>query len=106
MTQRAMKLFFFDESSLSTENEGNHERNEKVILQALNHNSKERSRRFESINTHKSPEKIHDEVLIRSVALFEPRPELNHATNTLCIVGRRSLTTRSVSRQTFFHEFV
>jgi uncharacterized protein len=86
------EIVFFDEHSLSTENLKNHVRNERVITQALDHNSKERSRRFESINTHKNPEKIHKEVLIRSVALFEPRPELNHATNTLCIVGRRSLT--------------
>jgi uncharacterized protein YbcC (UPF0753/DUF2309 family) len=28
----------------------------------------------------------------RSVSLFEPRPELGHGTNTLCIVGKRNLT--------------
>jgi uncharacterized protein YbcC (UPF0753/DUF2309 family) len=28
----------------------------------------------------------------RTVSLFEPRPELNHATNALCIIGRRELT--------------
>ena len=28
----------------------------------------------------------------RSVSLFEPRPELNHATNALCIIGGRNLS--------------
>ena len=32
------------------------------------------------------------EVRQRSVSLFEPRPEYNHATNAACVVGRRALT--------------
>jgi uncharacterized protein YbcC (UPF0753/DUF2309 family) len=86
------EVVFFDEDSLSKTNFEYHERNEVVFTNALDHNSKERSRRFDSINKKNSAEKIHDKVLLRSVSLFEPRPELNHATNTLCIVGRRSLT--------------
>jgi uncharacterized protein YbcC (UPF0753/DUF2309 family) len=86
------EIIFFDEDTLSHENKENHSKNEVVFTNALDSNSKERSRRFESVNTRLSPEKIHEKILIRSVALFEPRPELNHATNTLCIVGRRSLT--------------
>nr|MCU0383622.1 DUF2309 domain-containing protein [Cyclobacteriaceae bacterium] len=49
-------------------------------------------RRFELINTSELAESIHERVKLRSVSLFEPRPELNHATNALCIVGRRQLT--------------
>ncbi|MES2732991.1 MAG: putative inorganic carbon transporter subunit DabA [Bacteroidota bacterium] len=63
-------------------------------MKALDSNAKERSRRFESINTKLSPEKIHAQVLRRSVSLFEPRPKLNHATNALCIVGRRVLSKK------------
>ncbi|HZX74164.1 MAG TPA: putative inorganic carbon transporter subunit DabA, partial [Cyclobacteriaceae bacterium] len=85
-------IIFFDENSLSNLNLMNHNKNEVVFFNALDFNSKERSRRFVSINTHKKPEKIHEEVRVRSVSLFEPRPELNHATNTLCIIGRRDLT--------------
>jgi uncharacterized protein YbcC (UPF0753/DUF2309 family) len=86
------EVVFFDENSLSKENLANHEKNLRIFKDALDLNSKERSRRFDSINSKLDPAKIHDKLLLRSVSLFEPRPELNHATNTLCIVGRRSLT--------------
>lgn len=85
-------VVFFDEDSLSPVNLSVHQKNEAVFAQTLDFNAKERSRRFVSIDTHRSPEKIHAAVRTRSVSLFEPRPELNHATNALCIVGRRSLT--------------
>jgi len=86
------EIIFFDENSLTPDNRESHTKNEAVFATALDSNSKERSRRFESINTKESPEKIHEQVLRRSVSLFEPRPELNHATNTLCVIGRRMLT--------------
>ena len=85
-------IVFFDENSLTKLNLENHNKNEVVFFNALDFNAKERSRRFVSINTHHKPEKIHEEVRVRSVSLFEPRPELNHATNTLCIIGRREMT--------------
>ncbi|MBY0436051.1 MAG: DUF2309 domain-containing protein, partial [Cyclobacteriaceae bacterium] len=67
---------------------------------------KERSRRFESINTHLSPAQIHEKIRTRSVSLFEPRPELNHATNALCIVGRRELTrSLFLDRRSFLNSF-
>src|SRR5258706_5452337 len=86
------EVIFFDENWLTPDNRESQTQNEAVFSPALDSNSKERSRRFESINTKDSPEKIHQEVLKRSVSLFEPRPELNHATNTLCVIARRNLT--------------
>ncbi|GCC51226.1 DUF2309 domain-containing protein [Chryseotalea sanaruensis] len=86
------EVVFFDEGSLSDENKLQHTRHEQLFSIALDHNAKERSRRFEIINSALSPEAVHDKVRLRSVSLFEPRPELNHATNALCIVGDRSLT--------------
>lgn len=86
------EIVFFDENSLSPVNLEAHDKNQVVFANALDHNAKERSRRFVSIDTNLSPEKIHEKVQTRSVSLFEPRPELNHATNALCIVGRRALT--------------
>ena len=62
-----------------------------MFEKALDMNAKERSRRFFSVNTKQTPAKIHEEIRNRSVSLFEPRPELNHATNSLCIVGSHSL---------------
>jgi uncharacterized protein YbcC (UPF0753/DUF2309 family) len=86
------EISFFDESSLSAENLKAHQKNKLNFNKALDLNSKERSRRFALIDTSKSASKIHKSVLNRSVSLFEPRPELNHATNALCIIGKRALT--------------
>ena len=86
------EIDFYDQGSLSPHNREKHLNNLITFSKALDLNSKERSRRFESIDTHGSPAHIHEEVKRRSVSLFEPRPELNHATNALCIVGRRSMT--------------
>jgi uncharacterized protein YbcC (UPF0753/DUF2309 family) len=42
----------------------------------------------------------------RSVSIFEPRPELNHATNALCIVGRRNLTKHLfLDRRAFLNSY-
>jgi uncharacterized protein YbcC (UPF0753/DUF2309 family) len=45
-----------------------------------------------TINSQGRPHQIHQKVQLRTVSLFEPRPELNHATNALCIVGRRQFS--------------
>lgn len=86
------EVVFFDEDELFAENALLHQENLQKFGKASDLNAKERSRRFESIDTKKTAAQIHEEVLIRSVSLFEPRPELNHATNSLCIVGQRDLT--------------
>lgn len=86
------EIAFFDEDSLTPQNLESHTKNEVIFANALDANAKERSRRFESVNTRLSAERIHEKIKIRSVSLFEPRPELNHATNALCIVGSREMT--------------
>ncbi len=100
------EIMFFDENSLSSQNLQNHNKNEVVFYNALDMNSKERARRFELVNSHKAAERIHQEVKLRSVSLFEPRPELNHATNALCIVGRRDLTKNLfLDRRSFLNSY-
>jgi len=86
------EIAFYDEKSLSLKNTSSHAQHEKIFTQALDFNAKERARRFESISLKGSPAKVHEKIRLRSVSLFEPRPELNHATNALCIVGRRGLS--------------
>jgi uncharacterized protein len=77
-----------------------------AFQRALDFNSKERSRRFESIDTNLKAEKIHEQIKTRSVSLFEPRPELNHATNALCIVGKRMLTKKVfLDRRAFMNSY-
>jgi uncharacterized protein len=88
------EVAFYDVASLSVENQEKHRKNVAAFNSALKVNAKERSRRFDMVNTKAEPEKIHEEMKRRSVSLFEPRPELNHATNTLCIIGRRKMTKK------------
>jgi uncharacterized protein YbcC (UPF0753/DUF2309 family) len=52
-------------------------------------NAHERCRRFETAPLDISREQAHRHVEERSVDLAQVRPELGHATNAVCIVGRR-----------------
>ena len=86
------EIQFFDEDTLRLQHRELHHYYTGVFNQALSLNAKERSRRFILVDTRKPPEEVHEDVKLRSVSLFEPRPELNHATNALCIIGRRELS--------------
>jgi uncharacterized protein len=86
------EIVFYDEESFLRENISRHQQHLRTFTTALTLNAKERSRRFESINTKAKASDIHEKVKRRSVSLFEPRPEYNHATNALCVIGSRSLT--------------
>ncbi len=100
------EVIFFDEAELTAANRERHLRHKAVFATALDHNAKERSRRFMSVDTHLPPEEVHELVKLRSVSLFEPRPELNHATNALCVVGRRNLTRHLfLDRRAFLNSY-
>lgn len=87
------EIVFYDEHLLSYHDlKVHYNENMEVFENALQLNAKERSRRFESIDSKQNAESIHKKILNRSVSLFEPRPELDHATNSLTIIGRRSLS--------------
>jgi uncharacterized protein len=91
---------------ISAENMVLHELNVKTFNQALEQNALERSRRFASITDKTDAKKVHRQVKNRSVSLFEPRPELNHATNALCIVGRRQLSDHLfLDRRSFLNSY-
>ncbi|MBI1194008.1 MAG: DUF2309 family protein [Bacteroidetes bacterium] len=79
----------YDEHLLAAPHAGLHRNNCAVFRKSLDWNARERSRRFAGTNTHRPAAAVHRDVTLRSVSLFEPRPEWNHATNALCIVGRR-----------------
>jgi uncharacterized protein YbcC (UPF0753/DUF2309 family) len=100
------EMVFYDEELMTGEIAAAHQRNKKIFNDALDENAKERSRRFEVINTASSAKKIHEHIKDRSVSLFEPRPELNHATNALCVVGRRGLTRNIfLDRRVFLNSY-
>jgi uncharacterized protein len=86
------EIAFYDEGILSEVNRREHEKNKVHFERALDLNAKERSRRFMSINTKNSLKQIRRDIKRRSVSYFEPRPELGHGTNAVCVVGNRGLT--------------
>ena len=97
---------YYDLAVLSKRNQERHQVNTRLFDQALDFNATERSRRFVVMNSRKAVKKVHENVKLRSVSLFEPRPELNHATNTLCIVGRRSFSRGLfLDRRSFLNSF-
>lgn len=55
-------------------------------------NALERARRFESLRANADAERALRHVEERSEHLAQPRPEYGHCTNSVCIIGRRSLT--------------
>ena len=88
----ADQINFYDDELIAADFRNRHLENIKVFEQALDLNAKERSRRFASIKTKNKLRKVRQDILDRSVSMFEPRPELGHGTNALCIVGRRDIT--------------
>lgn len=63
-----------------------------ILLTAREKNALERCKKFYQVSNKLTPKKALEFVEERSWRIAEPRPELNHATNSLCIVGRRNLT--------------
>lgn len=100
------EIKFFDEDVLNEKNAIAHAGRKTLFEQALDLDAKERSRRFALSQTKGSAKKVHDKVKLRSVSLFEPRPEYNHATNTLCIIGRRdSFKDLFLDRRAFMNSY-
>jgi uncharacterized protein len=60
--------------------------------QARAQNALERARRFESSHPDEDAAQALRHVEERSEHLAQPRPEYGHCTNSVCIIGRRSLT--------------
>ncbi|MEZ4909644.1 MAG: DUF2309 domain-containing protein [Saprospiraceae bacterium] len=86
------EIAFYDEKEIPESIMPQHQVNKNTFNKALELNAFERSRRFMTTSSKGSHKTVHAKVKLRSVSLFEPRPELNHATNCLCIIGRRHLT--------------
>ncbi|MEY2774441.1 MAG: hypothetical protein RLZZ275_788, partial [Bacteroidota bacterium] len=57
---------------------------------ALARNAVERSRRFVTVDTGAPAERVRRAVAARSGSYAEPRPELGHGSNAVCLVGRRA----------------
>ncbi len=81
---------FYDTEQCSDTQAKLHEVNRGTFQKALDKNALERSRRFLLASSEGSDKAVHNRVRKRAYSLFEPRPEWNHATNALCLVGRRA----------------
>lgn len=81
---------FYDEQHWGVTHQQLHAQQLPKIKRALDKNAMERSRRFLLETAEGGEEQVHNRVRKRAFSLFEPRPEWNHATNALCLVGRRS----------------
>lgn len=102
----ADQIKFFGTSGLSPESLKQHKIWELKFEEALDLNAKERSRRFASIPTRNPIKNVRERIRQRSVSLFEPRPELGHGTNSLCIVGSRNLTRKLfLDRRAFLNSY-
>ncbi len=102
----ADEIGFYDTEHLSVDNTKLHVENVHTFERALDLNAKERSRRFASIDTKAHISKVRQAIKDRSVSLFEPRPELGHGTNALCIVGKRALTKNLfLDRRAFMNSY-
>lgn len=100
------EMQYYDADTLSPENSKLHEKNVSLFEDALDLDAKERSRRFMSINTKRSLKKIRQDIKKRSVSYYEPRPELGHGTNALCIVARRETTKQLfLDRRAFLNSY-
>lgn len=88
----ADQILFYDTNKIPNDLEEKHKLFSGQFETALDLNAQERSRRFASINTKANLKDVRKEIKNRSVSLFEPRPELGHGSNALCIIGRRDIS--------------
>ena len=100
------EIAFFDEHIVSKANQASHTQNKITFDTSLDENAKERSRRFVYTDSNQTAKAVHEKVKERSLCLFEPRPEWNHATNSLCIIGERASNKHLfLDRRAFFNSY-
>lgn len=85
------EIEYYIETPLNAFHQHQHKKNSEVIEEALERNAYERAYRFENISLKQKPSKVHQKVKLRSISIFEPRPEWNHTDNALCLVGGKNL---------------
>jgi uncharacterized protein YbcC (UPF0753/DUF2309 family) len=83
-------VVWFDLDRLPPSHFADFERTKATVDEAILRNAKERCRRFESADLNISAIEALRHVEGRSEDLSQVRPEYNHATDALCLVGRRA----------------
>lgn len=85
-------LSWYDLDKLPPSHRQEFEEAEALVRLAAEHNAHERCRRFESAALTLSPSEARRHVEARAEDLAQVRPEWGHATNALCVIGRRDRT--------------
>ena len=76
------------------------------LEQALAQSALERVRDFEKSAHLNQPQPALDELKLRAQSIFEPRPELGHTNNALCVVGDREVSKNfSFNRRAFLQSY-
>lgn len=88
-------LLTWSETALSPAQQALHASHQPLFQQVLQHNAQERAHKFYNVAPNLTPEQAHARVLLRANDLSEARPEYNHASNALCVIGRRRLTRQA-----------
>jgi hypothetical protein len=97
---------WFDKHKIPEALQKEHEANTKTFLKALEKNALERLEKLSPLRPIKEAKKALSQTERRSFSMFEPRPEWNHATNAMCIVGRRELSKSiHLERRSFLQSY-
>ncbi len=72
------EFVFYDEHILNEAQVNAYKEHQEVFNKALEINSKERARKFSTLNPKLDSDKTHKQVKRRTVSLFEPRPECRY----------------------------
>jgi uncharacterized protein YbcC (UPF0753/DUF2309 family) len=85
-------ITYFDLDHLPSSHHADFDAAQEALDAARGRNAHERCRRFESAELSLTPESALRHVEGRAEDLSQVRPECGHATNAICIIGRRSRT--------------
>lgn len=85
-------IAYYDLDTLPASHTACFEEAYQALEKARRDNAVERSRRFDDAPLEDRPDDALAHVQSRSTLLAQPRPEYGHCTNSICIVGRRSIT--------------
>jgi uncharacterized protein len=100
------QVSFLDESSVPDGFRSALATAREAMVQVSQRNAHERCRRFVSAPLNLSPAEAYKHVLTRIEDLSQARPECGHATNAICIVGRRERTRGLyLDRRAFLHSY-
>jgi uncharacterized protein YbcC (UPF0753/DUF2309 family) len=100
------EFVFYDTNAINKQQKELHQSVVATFAKTGDLNSKERARRFDTLDVKQSSAKLHQAIIRRSVSIFETRPELDHAGDAICIIAPRTTTKRMfLDRRSFLNSY-